>query len=201
VRYVLLVLLAAVPVAAAAYLVGDRGPAREAPSLARVTPGAAPADAARAPDAGLPAAASNPDVPAELAPLFREPLAGAAPKAKVLVYRGDRLFDYVDGAAPLYLERGFQVLVTAELATADGRELTCDVFDLGTPAGAAGILAAEGGAEGARPLSDWPQALVRPQSIVFTEGRFYVKLTAFDGAGESLLPDVARALRARLPRS
>jgi hypothetical protein len=41
-------------------------------------------------------------------------------------------------------------------------------------------------------------AVSGPMSLVFQQGRFYVKLTAFDGRGEAALPEVARALAGRM---
>jgi len=143
-------------------------------------------------------AASQPrDEDARLQDLLRLPLAGLSAKGGVTLYDAKKLFDYIDGAAPIYIERHFRRLAAAELGTADGGELTCDVYDMSTPADATSIFTVER-SPAAKTPSDWPEALTGPKSFVFREGRYYVKLTAFDGKAEAVLPQLARELKGRM---
>jgi hypothetical protein len=116
----------------------------------------------------------------------------------VTYYDSKGLFDYIDGAAPLYVERGFVLLGAAEMKTARGHELTCDVYDMGSAAGARAIYAAEPSRQ-ARAQSIGDEGRASTLSLVFRQGRYYVKLTAFDADAEKSLPEVARALARRLP--
>jgi hypothetical protein len=130
---------------------------------------------------------------ASLPGLFQALPPGARLKGPVAFYDERSLFDYIDGAAPLYLQRHFRRLAAAEVAVAGGGEITADVYDMSAPADAASIFAAERSPSG-RPVPGLDAAAAGPLSLVFHRGRFYVKLTAFDGRGEAALPEIARAL-------
>ena len=148
--------------------------------------------------AGADAASVLPDAGADewIASAFAEPIGPAKNKEKAGLYDEKGLFDYIDGAAPVYIERHFRRLLAGSLAV-DGHELTADVYEMTSPADAESIFAFERSPD-AHTLADWPEAIKRPLSLVFHQARFYVKLTAFDATAEAALPDVARALRGRL---
>lgn len=190
-RYALFAVLALVPLVAVSW-VAWRGQ----------TPRPEVTAMAAAPDAGPPAApASQPAAPADpdaaLRALFAEPLAGARPSGDVALYDAKTLFDYINGAAPLFIDRRFRRLAAAELVNEDGSELTCDVYDMTDAASAESIFAKERSPT-AKEAPGWPQAVVGPMSLVFHHDRFYVKLTAFDARAEARLLDIAGALKGRL---
>jgi hypothetical protein len=177
-------LVAAALVAAPILLVGwvarkGRGPARQ-------PRGAAP------PAAGLP-----PGDDAALARLFETLAPAARLKAPVVLYDEKLLYEYIDGGAPLYVARHFRRLAAAELDAAGGAELNADVYDMAAPENAAAIFALESSAQ-ARPAPGFDAGRTGPMSLVFRQGRFYVKLTAFDPRGEAALAEVGRAIAARL---
>ncbi|MFH0901870.1 MAG: DUF6599 family protein [Pseudomonadota bacterium] len=146
----------------------------------------------------------NPDVllPAKpestLLALFKSSMAGAKVKGQVVLYDEKTLFDYIDGAAPLYLDRRFRILAAAEMDTAEGGEMTCDIYDMTAAEHAQSIFATERSPNAAA-IASWPEALTGAKSFVFHKGRFYVKLTAFDSRAENALPEIAQVLRERLP--
>ena len=176
-RYTVFAVLVAVPLALIGWIAwrGNAGPAPHP-----------------LPDAGAPATSD-----AALLALFEGEPAGAQLSEKVVLYDSQTLFDYIDGAAPTFIERGFRKLGAAEMK-ARGGELTCDVYDMAAPENAASIFAAERSSSAKSP-PDWPQAIVGSKSFVFHRGRYYVKLTAFDAQAEAALPELARALRDRMP--
>jgi hypothetical protein len=182
VRWLVFVLLVAVPVALVTW-VGVRG---RRPLPAEVAPAAA------AP-ASQPAGGGDAALKALLAP----PLAGATVKDAVTLYDAKGLFDYIDGAAPIFIERKFRRLAAAEMAVPGGGELTCDVYDMAAPENAQSIFDKEKSPT-AKPADGWPEAIVGPKSFVFREGRYYAKLTAFDAKAEALLPEIAKTLRSRM---
>ncbi|HEY3352401.1 MAG TPA: DUF6599 family protein [Polyangia bacterium] len=182
-RSAIIALLVAVPLALVVW-VGWRG--RHAP----------PPDPAALGAAG-PASAPARDEDAALRAILAPPPAGLTMKGALTLYDAQKLFDYIDGAAPVYLERHFRRLAAAELATADGGELTADVYDMTAPANAESIFTKERSPAATAP-ADWPEALTGPKSFIFREGRYYVKLTAFDAKAEALLPRLARELRGRM---
>jgi len=180
VRYLLFAVLASVPLALAGWIGwrGHAGSTQQSASAASTAP--SPAD----PDAALLA-------------LFEGEPASAKLKEKVALYDAQTLFDYVDGAAPTFIQRGFRKLGAAEMS-AGGGELTCDVYDMAAPANAEAIFTAERSSS-AKSAPGWPEAITGSKSFVFRRGRYYVKLTAFDAKAEAALPELARALRGRMP--
>jgi len=129
--------------------------------------------------------------------LFEPPPAGTTIKEKVALYDDKGLFDYIDGAAPIFIERHYRRLAAAELATPEGSDLVCDIYDMAAPANAQSIFEKEKSSQ-AKPIPDWPEAITGPMSLVFHHARYYVKLTAFDATAEAALPAVARALKERI---
>ncbi len=138
-----------------------------------------------------------PDEDALLSGVFAEALAGARINGELALYDDKGLFDYINGAAPLYIERGFRRLAAAELVLQTGGELTGEVYDM-REAGNAGSIFDQERSDSAEQVPDWPEALSGPRSFVFRQERYYVKLTAFDAAAEAALPAVAREIRERL---
>ncbi len=126
---------------------------------------------------------------------------GLAPKAQLkapaALYDEKGLFNYIDGAAPVYIQRHFRRLAAAELAITGGGEAVADIYDMTAPENAASIFAAERSAS-AKPLVGFDAAVTGAMSLVFQQGRFYVKLTAFDPKAEAALPDLGRALADRM---
>ena len=145
-----------------------------------------------------PAAAKAPgqDADGALRALFEPAPAGTTTKEKVALYDEKGLFDYIDGAAPIFIERHFRKLAAGELAT-DGSDLVCDVYDMAAPENAQSIFDKEKSSQ-AKPVEGWPEAISGPMSFVFHHNRYYVKLTAFDTKAEAILPAVARALKERM---
>ena len=129
--------------------------------------------------------------------VFSKPIANAKVKGRVELYDDKGLFDYINGAAPLYIERHFRKLAAAELVLDSGGELTSDVYDMSESKNAESILAKERSPD-AEELPSWPGAIVGSRSFVFQYERYYIKLTAFDAEAEAMLPTIAREIRSRL---
>lgn len=175
-RYALLSLLIAVPIALLGW-VAWRGQAAIPPELELT-----PVEAREEPS---------------LVRLLSASLGPAKREGEVSLFGPKELFNYINGAAPLYLERNFRQLAAAELSLGDGAELTCDVYEMASPEDARSIFTAERSSAG-KPLPDWAEALAGPMFLVFHEGRYYVKLTGFDERSEAALVEIARALRGRM---
>jgi len=140
---------------------------------------------------------SGQEADATLRALFEPAPTGAKVKEKVALYDEKGLFDYIDGAAPIFIERHFRKLAAAELATPEGSDLVCDVYDMATPENAQAIFDKEKSAN-AKLVDGWPEAIVGPMSFVFHRTRYYAKLTAFDAKAEAALPVVARSLKEKM---
>jgi hypothetical protein len=188
VRYVVFVVLAVVPMGLIGWMVWQGRTAPPAMALA------APGEGSGHKGPGGPGRPNAADAP--LSALFEGAIEGAKVKDKVTFFHGQELFDAIDGAAPLFIERQFRTLARADMAMSDGAELTCDVYDMTEPENAASIFFAEKSAT-SKQVEDWPQAIMAQGSFIFRSGAYYVKLTAFDKKAEGALPAVARALRER----
>ena len=129
--------------------------------------------------------------------LFQGDLGGAKVKEKVTLYDEKGLFDYIDGAAPIFIERHYRKLAASEMVSADGSDLVCDVYDMTEPANARSIFDTEKSPSG-KPVEGIPDAISGPMSLVFHAGRYYAKLTAFDAKAEAALPALAKALREKM---
>jgi len=140
---------------------------------------------------------SGADADKGLLALFDGDLGGAKVKEKVTLYDEKGLFDYIDGAAPIFIQRHFRKLATADMASADGADIDCAVYDMAEPTNAQSIFDAEKSAQ-ATPVADFPDAISGPMSFVFRAGRYYVKMTAFDKKAEAALPGLAKALKGKM---
>ncbi len=102
-------------------------------------------------------------------------------RAEPLQFFGpENLWEYIDGAADLYLEYGFQAVVAAEYMTADSlRSLTVEIYRMSTPMGGFGIYAAERSPEDSA-VAVGVQGSLGDNTLNFWKGPFYVKLISFD---------------------
>ena len=196
-RYAVFVVLALVPVCLVGWIARQ---GRNVPPNAFIASAAASSAPSghgdRAVSGAQGAKGASPEDAALLA-LLSGSVEGATIKDKVTLYDEQSLFEAIDGAAPLYIERHFRRLAASEMATADGGELSCHVYDMTEAENAASIFFAEKSAA-SRPVEDWPQAIAAKGSFIFRSGPYYVKLTAFDRKAEAALPKLARALRERM---
>jgi len=140
---------------------------------------------------------SGQEADAALRALFDAQFPGAKVKDKVALYDEKGLFDYFDGAAPIFIERHFRKLGAAELSTPEGSDLVCDVYDMATLENAQSIFDKEK-SPSAKPAEGFPDAISGPMSFVFHHSRYYTKLTAFDAKAEAVLPAVARTLKEKM---
>jgi len=174
-------------------------------SAPATTPASAPAAAVQALAQTAAAAVSKPtadqkkpvlDEDGKLRALFRLPLVGVKIDGQVKLYDQQGLFDYIDGAAPIFIERNFRKLAAADLLVGAG-SLTCDIYDMRSADNAASIYTKEKSPT-ATAVAIGDQAHQGSMSLVFRRDRYYVKLTAFDKTAEALLPELARALVGRM---
>ncbi|MBI5508430.1 MAG: hypothetical protein HY903_06740 [Deltaproteobacteria bacterium] len=200
-RSTLFALLVAVPTALVTFLVArGTGPCRVDPCspLGATTPPTAGAGRAEGTPGATPAANAAKDPDAALKALLAPPLAGFTLKAEAALYDQKGLFDYIDGAAPVFIERGFRKLAALELKTTAGGELAADVYDMGITENALAIFTFEK-PPAAQVLALGDAGHQGRLAVVFYRGRYYVKLTAFDAGAEAALVDLGRLLASRMP--
>ena len=133
----------------------------------------------------------------EILKLVAEPLpAGAVAKHAASFYGPDNLYEYMDGAADIFVLYGVHTMLHLDL-TANATDISVDLFDMGSPETAFGMYAAERspdfhfimiGAEGYQ----------YEGMLNFLQDRYYVKLLGFGNGADAVLEQLARALSARI---
>jgi hypothetical protein len=123
---------------------------------------------------------------------------GWALVSEVREYDADNLWEYIDGAAELFVEYELESCHTGDLSAGD-LVVTVDYYDMGTPLNAFGVYVRERPEPGIV-LAGATEALISPPyQALLLKGRTYVKVNVFEGelteaAGRSLLEAIARAL-------
>lgn len=120
----------------------------------------------------------------------------AKPQGPPAFYGPENLYQYMNGGADIFVLYDVQTLFHQEYVSGEA-EITADIFDMGSPANAFGIYAAERsptyqfitlGAEG-----------YRNEGILnFLQDRYYVKLAAFGPGADAALDVVARGLSRKI---
>jgi hypothetical protein len=116
---------------------------------------------------------------------------------EVLTYDADNLWEYINGAAELFVQYDVQTCRTADLAAGD-LVVTVDLYDMGTPLNAFGVFKQEN--PGGPPLARAVMAAVSPPyQAILLKGATYVKVNAIEGeltdtSGRELLEALADAL-------
>jgi len=117
---------------------------------------------------------------------------------EVLLYDADNLWEYINGAAELFLEYDVQTCRTADL-TAGDVTVTVDLYDMGTPLNAFGVYHRESAGAGIE-LPNAVEAVVSPPyQALLLKGATYVKVNTIEGeltdaSGRELLEAIANAL-------
>ncbi len=116
---------------------------------------------------------------------------------KDAVYDRKTLYDYMDGGAEVYLAFDFRQVFARKYAGPGGKEISLDIYDMGSSAEAYGIFSCdrEDPGAGIGQGSEYGFGLLR-----FHQGRFFVTvMTAEEGedAGKAVL-DIGRAVAKEL---
>ncbi|UCB49628.1 MAG: hypothetical protein JSW56_01645 [Deltaproteobacteria bacterium] len=112
----------------------------------------------------LPKDAESPGWQAVSSPQFFEP---------------QNLWEYINGQAEMYIDYGFQLVVTLEYRSMDGaRSMAIEIFQMKNPDHAFGIYAAERSTDD-RSINMGTQGYLSENVLNFWKGHYYVKLTSF----------------------
>jgi hypothetical protein len=122
---------------------------------------------------------------------------GAARSGEQKFFSAD-LYEYSDGAADAYLDYGLVAMVHQEYKAASA-DLTLDIYNMGAPANAFGIYAAESSPD-YHFLPIGTEGYGTNEILNFFQDEFYVKLSAFSDKEktEPLLERFARAVSRRI---
>ena len=123
---------------------------------------------------------------------------GWSSASDVQMYTADNLWEYINGAAELFVEYELETCHTGDLSSGD-LVVTVDYYDMGTPLNAFGVYVRERPDPGIR-LGGVTEALISPPyQALLLKGSRYVKVNVFEGElteenGTALLEAIARAL-------
>jgi hypothetical protein len=113
-------------------------------------------------------------------------------------YTPENLFEYIDGAADLFLRFDFDELATATYENAEKVSVTVDIYRHRDALGAFGVYSQERPA-GSAPLGLGADAWAGPEgSLQMVAGPYYVKLVQLGGRGRPLARVFAEKVAARV---
>jgi len=136
--------------------------------------------------------APSPDVTA-LLPADGTPH-GWSRSGEASLYEGGALFEYVNGGADAYHDRGFERLVAQTYSMGDA-EVQLEIYDMGSPAGARAVF--DEITSGMDTTADFGDRSTRDAyQISFHRGRYYVSVLAFSSDDETgdAMAAIARAV-------
>lgn len=100
-------------------------------------------------------------------------------------YLPPTLFEYIDGAADIYLAYDFKELIVGQYKKGDeNRSLTIEIYDMGDEKNAFGIYSAERFPDN-KFISIGNQGYLEEGTLNFIAGKYYAKLLCFDCGEES----------------
>ena len=117
---------------------------------------------------------------------------------EVHVYNADNLWEYINGAAVLFVEYGVRTCTTADLSAA-GVSVTVDLYEMASSLGAAGVFKSENTGGGVVLVDATLAALSPPYQALLVKGSTYAKVNVYEGeltesAGRQLLQGLAASL-------
>jgi len=128
-------------------------------------------------------------------------VAGWAKTGDTRTFEAADLWKYIDGDAERYLKAGVQRVSTADYKFQNKVDVTVDIYTMGSAAGAEKIFNSEPAANAAfAGLGD--SARLSSQSLVFREGPYLVRITAYEDSMETkpALLGLARSIELRLAK-
>ncbi len=142
-------------------------------------------------------AQSSADAQKQLLSFLSAPLPSkASPEDAPAYYKPDSLYQYIDGAADVYLLYDFRLLLHQNFKSGTS-EVTADIYDMGRTEDAFGIYAAERSSR-YKFLPVGIEGYSGKGVLNFVQDRYYVKLTAITGAGDGLLDQLSRTISQRI---
>ena len=119
-------------------------------------------------------------VPATIESVLPE-VGGWALSEEAETYQPESLFEYINGAAEIYLAYDFKELIVGLYKIKDGEaELVVEIYDMGSTENAFGIYGAERFPDNIF-IPVGIQGYIEEDSLNFFAGRYYVKMLCFSG--------------------
>lgn len=114
-------------------------------------------------------------------------------------YRGDQLFEMINGGAGIYHEYGFRQVLSAEYADASGKSIGLEIYEMTSPASAYGIYTFKIGDNG-KAMSIGQEAMLQDYYLNFWKGNLLVTVIGRDSEERTLqgVVELAKAVDARI---
>ena len=126
-----------------------------------------------------------------------EPLpGGASAKHAASFYGPDNLYEYMDGAADIFVLYGVRQMLHEDLR-AQAADISVDVFDMGSADAAFGMYAAERSPD-FHFMAMGTEGYSYEGMLNFLQDRYYVKLLGFGEGSDAALEAVARTISERI---
>ncbi len=123
---------------------------------------------------------------------------GWTQSGEVRIYNADNLWQYIDGAAMLFVEYGVRTCMTADMSAA-GVSVTVDLYEMGSPLGAVGVFKRESAVGEVNLTGATIAAISPPYQALMVRGSTYAKVNVYEGElteseGRQLLEGLAASL-------
>jgi hypothetical protein len=103
---------------------------------------------------------------------------------KITEYKGDALYDFLNGGAELYFAYDIIAVASAEYKVGQNSIIEMDIYDMGAPANAFGMYSI-GRYANAEYVNIGNEGIKTSSTLDFWKGRYYCKLVSFDETIES----------------
>ncbi len=107
-------------------------------------------------------------------------VAGWTQPGEVLTYDSDTLWEYINGAAELFVEYGIQSCRTTDLASGD-LTVTVDLYEMGTALNAFGVFRREYAGDALAIDGATAASISLPYQALLLRGSTYAKVNVFEG--------------------
>lgn len=125
---------------------------------------------------------------------------GWSKSPEVRTFSPEQLSDYIDGDAEKYLKAGVRSTSTADYKFKNQGEATVDIYTMSNAGGAKSIFESEPAMDAQTPaIGD--AARQYPQSLIFREGRYLIRIVAFQESPEltQAMHNLGAAIEKKLP--
>jgi hypothetical protein len=99
------------------------------------------------------------------------------------IYKGESLYEYIDGGAEIYHEYGFKQVITQDFSSKAGESLSLEIFEMEDDAAAYGIYTFKTGTSG-KIIHLGNQAVLDSYYINVWQSNYVITISAFDQSEE-----------------
>ena len=115
------------------------------------------------------------------------------------IYDAENLWEYINGAAELFIDYGVETCHTSDLSSGNV-SVTVDLYDMGTPLNAFGVFNLESSGRGEALQGAVEAVVFEPYQALLIKGSIYVKVDVYEGELNSAIgKELLKAIADELP--